>query len=371
VNQSKKAIKGPQKGLQKANNHVSKAPNPRVMIISLIVLVILFTGIISFEQFRKKVILTINEKKYDMEDMMYYFYITEAEHSYYDQLFQSMGGGSYWDMPYDEASGTTVREYAKTQLIDSATWNEVLYQEAIKANYSLTSEEVTTIGTQVNSILTEMLSKKAVKKTGLTDKYLNEYVGKQTLATRYHQDIVDSFDIDDAAIKATFDFADYRQYDIQRLFISTQELDDEGNSVELSADKKTAAYDKISAIYEEASKSADWSTLLPEDEEGLTYKEDNFIETDTTYPDEFEAMIMGMSNNSVSEIYEAEDGYYIVKMIDNKSTESYDNAVETAITAEETKAFDEFYDEVLTNYDVKVNYNNLDPITMGEVTIVK
>ena len=62
---------------------------------------------------------------------------------------------------------------------------------------------------------------------------------KNTLANRYEQDIIDTFDIDEEAIKAEFDYEEYRQYDIEYLNISTVVYDEEkGSNVPVSEDDK-------------------------------------------------------------------------------------------------------------------------------------
>jgi foldase protein PrsA len=336
-------------------------------IIASAILVVVLIGALLFDQFYKRTIMTIDDDKYYMDDLSYYFYGVESTYDYYDQMFG--GGGTYWNMTYDETSGATTRDIAKQEAVESALYTEILYKEAIAEGYSLTDEENKAVSDNVENMLSESLSEAVIEKNDFTKEYLTEVVGKSTLVQRYRQDKVDSFDIDDEGIKAGVDFEEYKQYDIEYLFISTKNTDEDGNSVDMTEDEKTAAFDKINAVYESAKTTEDWSTLVSEDEEELTYEEGNFLGSGTTYSEDFQALMMAMENDAVSEIYEDEDGYYIVRMVNNNSTESYDNAVEEAITTAEDEAFSELYSEIITKHEYTTNDNALKSLTMGSITL--
>lgn len=336
------------------------------LIASAVLIVVLIAALL-FDEFYESTLITIDGKKYQMSDMTYYFYTVETQFDYYDQMFG--GGGAYWDMSFDEASGTTMRDQAKQEAIDSVKYTEILYKEAIDEGYSLTEEEKETISGNVDTMLNEQLSPTVISRNNFSKAYLTEVLGKSTLVERYRQDKIDALDIDDEAIKAGIKFEDYRQYDIEYLYVSTKTTDEDGNYVDVSEEEKTAAYDKISGVFEAAKTTEDWSTLVPDDETQLTYQETNFVESGTTYSEEFEAMMMAMENGAVSEIYEDESGYYIVRMINNNSSESYDTAVEEAITSKENEEFNTIYEGILKQHKVKTNDKAIKKLKMGSLTI--
>ena len=76
-----------------------------------------------------------------------------------------------------------------------------------------------------------------------------------------------------------------------------------------------------------------------------------------------------MNNGDISEIYEAEDGYYIVKMVDNNSSEAYDNEVKSQISTEENKQFEDFYNEIKEKHEYSTNDKALASMQMGNVTL--
>jgi foldase protein PrsA len=336
------------------------------MIGTVAVVVILVCSIL-FDSLYKKTILNIDGDKYSMEDLNYYFYTVESQYDYYDQMF----GGAYWDMTADETTGDTMRDVAKDEAIQNALYTEVLYKEAVAAGYELTAEEKTTVDTSVTSLLDDQMSVEIKAKNKFTKKSLTSLLGKSTLVARYRQDTIDALDIDDATITAGVKYDDYRQYDIETLFISTQTTDADSNSVAMTADEKSAAFDKINALVDTAKTTEDWSTLVPAGVSDLTYKSDSFLVSDTDYSDDFEATMTAMENGDVSSVYEEKDkGYYLVRMVDNNSSESYDTAVAKAISDAEDASFTEVYDTLLAKHTYKINTKALDKYTMGSITLV-
>ncbi len=344
---------------------LSKISKP--WIIAFCALVVIMIGAMLFDQLYEKTILTIDGEKYKMSDVAFYFYGVESQYDYYDQMFG--GSGSYWNMVFDEKTGETVRDSAKEEAVNNTIYNEILYKEAVAAGYTLTEDEKKSISSQVDSLLTSTLSSSVKSRNKFTKSSLTSILDKTTLVSRYRQDKIDSFDIDDAAIKAGVKFEDYRQYDIETLFISTKTTGEDGKSVAVSDDEKAAAYDKLKSYYEKAKTTEDWSKLLPESEKDVTYADTNFLESGTTYSEDMEKMMMAMNNGDVSEIYEAEDGYYIVRMVNNNSSEAYDNEVKSQISAEENKQFDAFYEDIKAKHKYSTNEKALASMEMGSITI--
>lgn len=365
MNKSKK-IKNTNKEIAQVKKN-DRVVSSKILTIASAVFVVILVGTLLFDQFYERTYLTIDGEKYKLHDLAYYFYTVETQYDYLNQMF----GGSYWDMVYDESTGTTVRDMAKDDAIDSAVRYEILYKEAVSEGYTLTDEEISSVESEVTSLLDEQLTEEIIDKNNFTKEYLTDAVGKTDLVSRYRQDKIDAMDIDDAAIKDGINFDDYRQYNIEYLYVTTDTTDADGNTVTMSDEEKATAKDKIDALYAKAKTTKDWSTLVSEDDTSSVYKTDNFIETDTTYADDMEALIMGMENDAISDVYEADDGYYVIRMLDNNSSESYDSAVEDAITTAEDDAFNDYYATVVEKHDYSINESALKSLTMGTVTLVE
>ena len=339
-------------------------------LIGSIVVVVALVAALLFDQLYKPTLMTIDGKKYTIRDLSYYFYNVESQYSYMDYLFFG-GDGSYWDMAADNESGQTIRDASKTEAVNYALYCEVLYNEAVSEGYSLTDEENQTISENVSNLLNGQISPAAIRKNNFTKAYLTNLLGKTTLVNRYRQDKIDQLNIDVEEIKKDINYEDYRQYDIETISISKKTTDDNGTVVDLSEEEKQAAYDKIKAVYEQAKTSEDWSTLLPDDETELVYKsDDSFIKTDNRFSEEMKEKVMAMDNGDISDIIEEENAYYIVRMINNNSSESYDEAVQNAVEEAESEAFNKMYnDEILPKHQYTINDKALKKYKMGSITI--
>lgn len=327
-------------------------------IITSLVLVLILVGALLFDQLYKRVYLTIDGKEYTFQDLSYYFYIMEAQFGSYDMTAS-----------YDGTSDFTVGDYVKQRVFDLATYNEVLYKEAVEEGYALTEEEKETVQTNVDLLFEQSLSKAVIKKNKFTKEYISDIMSKSTLIERYRQDKIDEMGIDKEAIRAGINFEDYRQYDFEYLFISTKTTDDKGNTVAMDEAQKKVAYEKINAYYEKAKTTEDWSTLLPEAEKEVRYSTSNFIESDNFYSEDFEAIIMALENGDVSEIYPDEAGYYIVRMVDNNSDERYESQVESAISDKESELFNTVLSKILSEHDVNTNNKAIKRLQVGSLTL--
>ena len=143
------------------------------------------------------------------------------------------------------------REYAKLEAINNFVYELILYKEAVANGYTLTEEESEKVEENVNSFINDLgLSEKFLKENGFTPEFLRDVFTRNTLATRFKQDVIDSLDIDDEAIKAEFKYEDYRQYDIEYLFISTAPTetdDEESDDNKANEVKKQTALEKITS----------------------------------------------------------------------------------------------------------------------------
>jgi foldase protein PrsA len=366
VNKSKriKVAKDPAEIQNKKND---KLVSSKALTITSIILVVLLVGALIFDQVYEPRLIKIDGKNYTLHDLSYYFYNSEMQATYFDQLFG--GNGSYWDLTYDEETGTTIGEFAKEQTINDAIKNEVLYNQAISEGYSLTEEEKKTVDENVSGILDSDTNKDIIRRNKFTKAYLTKVIGKATLVTRYRQDKIDALDIDDEAIKAGISYDEYRQYDIEYLFASKTTTDEDGNTTDKSEVEKASAFNKLNSYYETAKTTEDWSKFLPEDEEIVSYQSGSFIASDSLFDDETEAKIMAMENNAVSDILETDKGYYIIRMKNNNSSASYDNAVSKAISDAENEGFEEVYQTILSSHSYEINESALDKLEMGSITI--
>lgn len=314
-----------------------------------------------------KEVLTVNDTKIHMDEMMYYILMQEFQLAQTEQMYQAYFGQSYLDSEYSE--GVTVREMAKTSTMDAVTTYEVLYQEAVKNKYKLTEEE----GKQCDESVTQLMAgitEEQLKLTGLTEETIREITEKMTIGLRYMQDTIDKFDIDDEAIKAGINKDEYRQYNTEYLFVSTAKSDTEGKAITPTEEEKKAAKAKLEAVVEKVKVGEEFAKIVEADATIQT-QTSNFIKGKSTQGEEYEKAALLVENEKVSDIVETKDGYFIIKMIDNNSQEAYTTACTDAVSKEEQTQFTAKYEELKKDYKIKINEDVWGPIVMGENTIVK
>ena len=98
--------------------------------------------------------------------------------------------------------------------------------------------------------------------------------------------------------------------------------------LELSEEERQEAYDTLLAMLPEAMESDDFTELIPEESLTLEAGTIEFMEGDELFGATFEKEALKLQNGQVADyIVEEEDGYYIIKMVNDNSMESYNDEV--------------------------------------------
>lgn len=363
--------------------------------IAVVLVIAMIIGM-AVENFKPRLVMTVGDEKVTMNDAMYYIYQTESNYSYYDQLYQAYYGSSYWDLSSD--SGVSNRDSAKTEVQQAIQMSNILYQEAVKAGYKVNDDDKKKAAKDVKDIR-KAISFEAKNKAGMTKGALTKAIEKRNCADRFKQDTIDGFDIDDKKIRDGVKKEEFRQYDVQYYFISTKSYDEEGKEKKL--DKKTLeSYKAEMEELAEKAKTEDFGKLTPEaekatkeaaedadskDEDSKDEKDDSkeeeskykstytpegkFVVGDNTFTSDVEEVITKLENDQISDVIEAEDGYYLVKMINNNDDEAYENEVKNQISNEETTKFNEWYEEKSKDYKITINYKVWDDVVMGKMVL--
>lgn len=319
----------------------------------------------------KSVVVTVNDKDIYLNEMMYYIMAVESTGAQYEAAYQQYTGTSYWDQKDpDDPNGLTIREQAKNYVMDTAEMYQILYDKAVKEGYTLTDDEKTQAQNNADQILSN-ISKDQLEVTGFTKDVLTDIMQKMSLGGKYYKDLVDSFDIDDDGIKATIKPEEYRQYNTEYLFVPTTKYDENYNSVDLSEDEKSAAKATITAALEKVKAGEEFSKIKEADDK-LTDDTLNFVADDGKAEKAYQDAAIKLDNDACTEdIVETDTGYYIIKMVDNNSTEAYDSAVSDAISKAEGDAFDTEFEKMKKDYTIKINSKVWDPIVIGKTTLLE
>jgi foldase protein PrsA len=314
----------------------------------------------------KELVVTVGDRKIYLDEAMFHIYATEAEMNSYDQYYMMMTGQGIWDM--DAGNGKTMREQSKEQVMDQIIMTEILYMEGKKADHTITAEQSDELKASALEVL-KTLPDEVRDITGLNEKVILNIYEKSYIGSAYSNSLVESFDIDEQGIKDGINYDDFRQYNTEFLSIPFTNYDEEGNQVELTEEEKLEAKDTIEEALEKAKNNEEFATIA-EGYESIMNSPANFVYDSESMEKAYKDAAINLENDTITdEVIETESAYYIIKMVDNDSDESYNNAVNDAINQAIQEEFNTQYEAIKQNIKITINDKVWEPIVMGETTI--
>lgn len=386
MNKAKKIAKNNGVGTEVKNSSVGSGgsftltKNKVLLMLGLIAVVVLCAGV-CYMQLRPRVVLIVSgsdaggsevSSKVYMKETMYDIYQIESQYNMYSQLYQQMYGKTYWEMEDVDDAGRDGAAAAKKQVMDAVKQREILCMEAKKLGYSLTDEEKNTVAENVKQAR-ESLSDAQKKLDGMDEKSITTAFEKNMLADKYRQVIISESGIDREALKASVSKDDYHQYTMQYYKVSNKEGTGEEEK-DVSEEQKQKNLENMKALQEKSKTAEDFTKLVEkEDETGIgTYQQEELLQKDmedsTFLTKKLRKKLIKMQNDEISDVIEGEDGYYLVKMINNDDPAAYDKQCETVVSDEETKQFNTRYNQIKTGYTAEIQSYWKGRVKLGSYT---
>ena len=390
MNSSKKIVSGqerdtgkttvsvPEKKLKSSGFGGGNKKATVLIIMAVLVILALCIGV-GVQQFKPKVVVTVDKEKFTMSDMMYPIYEMESQYSSYNEMYLAAMGTSFWDSDYQGSEGTGSSDVTnsiglKQEILNREVQYEILSKLAEKDKMKLSEDEKKEAEKNAEEAL-EGLSWFQKFQLDFSKKKLVALFEKRALAEKYHDSKQEELNKDVKEADAIKDVkkTDYRQYDVQYYYASINEKDDEGQSTPIGSDKKKALEAKMKEIAKKAKKAKDFTKLSDEKDKDITFeKKGNFVEKDgwEYLSDANLKKLKKLKNGQVSQAFLDETtGYYVVvKMIDNNSQEAYKTACDEAVEAKQEEAFNNWYTEEVAKHKIDVNTNIWTDVVLGTVT---
>lgn len=392
MNSSKKIVSGQDKDKNTKKTDIS-VPEKRlkssgfgggnkklVVLTAFGILLILALCIgVGIQQFRPRVVFTVDNEKITMSDMMYPIYEVESQYASLNEMYISAMGSSFWEAEYQNSDGTSSADVTnsigmKQEILSREVQYEILSKMAEKAKYQLTDKEKEQAEKDAEKAL-KGLSWMQKFQLDFSKKKLTALFEKRALADKFRKDKEEELNKTVKREDAIKDIkkADNRQYDVQFYYASINETDDEGNSTALPADKKKQLGAVIKSIAKKAKKGEDFTKLSSDDDKDITFEDDaSFVEKDgwEYLSDANLKKVKKMKNGEVSQAFLDEtSGYYVVvKMINNNSDEAYKKACDDAVKEKQTEAFNNWYTGEEAKHKVNMNNDLWTDVTVGTVT---
>lgn len=332
----------------------------RAILIAIGLIVVLVSCVyVGIEMMASKIVLTVDDKKYSLSDAGYYIYQGESEGNQMAMMYAQYMGKDYWNEEMDD-EGNTGADMTAEGIISNLTKDAILYQEAVSKGYEATDEDIKAANEETSKMM-ENFSRKQKLITGLSEKEINNAILKKTIGERYRKDVITSLKVDYDKATKNIKEKDYKQYDFQYYHVKTKNQDDNGNETDMSDAEKSKLKTQMEKIAKKA-KSEDFTKLIGEEEKTIEFNQDGQLlakdakDENSGFDKKIDSTIMKMKKDEVSEVLEGEDGYYIIKLVDNTSKESYDNAIKEAKEKADNTAFEEEYSKnIEPNHTVSVN----------------
>ena len=264
--------------------------------------------------------------------------------------YESWYGSSIWDYEVNDEDGnpTTMEELTKKDMITQIKMVKFLSTEAEKQGLSLTDEEKETAKTNAESFMSSV-GEDDLEQTGITEDTMIKVYEENTLASKYHDQIVEEGNI-------TVSDEEARQYKTYNLLFETFDYDDDGNKVEYSAKKKAAQKKKAEEALARIRAGEDDLEALAEEYGADKSSEYTFGDDETTVA-EYREAAMKLKDNEVSDIVESEFGYHIIKMLDSNDKEATEEKKEELLDEKETEYFTEKYGELTKDLEAKWDFD--------------
>jgi len=333
----------------------------------LSILFISLIGVISFSGCQKSVkpykeqnVVTVGENQIYLDEMMYHIMIAEFQ----GQLINSYFGNKkdYWEGEHEK--GITVSEAMKAQVMEDVIRYEVLYQEAINENMTLTEEEKNIAHSTVMNMQKDIMEQQLTA-TQLSREDMEAIQEKMALANKYYIESLKRLKVDEETIKKQINLKDYVTYDLQYLFVPTTK----GNLDAMTQEEKKQRYTVINSYLEEAKKIEEFEKIDYEKDKDIGVKsgEVSFIMNEQPFGEEVEILeqVLKLEVGQVSDVFETCKGYYIIKCSQKDDTTQYDEVVK----AQQQETFDAFYEELKTKYQIKINQPVWKTVKLGYMTI--
>lgn len=360
---------------------VSSGRNVKAIVLSAIciALVLVLCIGVGIQQLGPEVAFTVNGTKVTMDDMMYPIYEKESYYLPYDEMYQAYMGTSVWESSYQGSDSNVPSSVSnkigiKQEILDNEEEYVVLYKEAVKAGYKLTSAEEKKAESQAKKAM-KGLSWVQKFRLSMSKKRLTKRFEKTILADRYKSDRQKELNkkVDETSVIKKISKKDYREYDIQYYAVALSKTDSSGNTKKVSAKKKQEYKTEINKYAKKAAKAKDFTKLIgSKDKTDVKYDKAEFTEkAGWSYLSTANLKkVKAMKNGTVSPaFYDEKAGYYVfVKMIDNNSTSSYQKACDDAVKSAQTEKYTEWLNKLKESYKIKVNASVWNNVEIGSMT---
>ena len=314
------------------------------------------------EEYANLTAVTVGDTGISMQKAMFLIYSMETQGNSYAAYYESQYGLDYWGMEYDD-SGRTTRDVYKEETMKALIQYAVLYDCALKNGMELTYDEVKENITFVEDIK-KLMSAEEVERGGFTTENLRETCEWMMLGEKYYGRMTETLGVTEESVRKTIDPAHYIEYETEYLYLATTYYDENYNICEESPEVIEARKAQIQDCYEQVSEGVSFEELAEADET-LVYNTRTFLQKGEGAEELYREAAMKLAVGEVCAPIQTEYGIYIIRMLDDKCTKTYEATVVAEYETRRNEAFQAAYEVLLQQYEVTVNEEVWEDILLG------
>lgn len=307
-------------------------------------------------------VVTVGDTEISMQKAMFLIYSMEEQGNSYAEYYESQYGLDYWEMEYDE-NGRTTRDVFKEETMKALIQYAVLNDCAVKNGMELTYDDIKENISFVES-LKQTLTAEETERGGFTTENLRETCEWMMLGEKYYGMMTDTLGVTEESVRKTIDIAKYKEYETEYLYLPTTYYDENYTICEESPEIIEARRAQIQDCYEQVMEGASFEELANADET-LVHNKRTFLAEGDGAEEFYKKVAAKLQVGEVCTPIQTEYGVYIIRMLDDKCTKTYEATIAAEYETRRNEAFQAAYEVLLEQYEVIVNEEVWEDILLG------